>query len=101
MAVALHPHLEGTLAPVRSEDDFELRVSGRIPAGLEGAFYRNGPNPQLDPTGPYHVFLGDGMHTVNFVLMMLAVVITVVSGAEYLWQAWKGRPSARTPSAVE
>ena len=52
MAVALHPHLEGTLAPIRSEDDFELRVSGRIPDGLEGAFYRNGPNPQFDPTGP-------------------------------------------------
>ncbi len=61
MTVALHPHLAGTLAPIRSEDDFELRVSGRIPEGLEGAFYRNGPNPQLDPTGPYHVFIGDGM----------------------------------------
>jgi CDP-diacylglycerol---glycerol-3-phosphate 3-phosphatidyltransferase len=46
---------------------------------------------------PLWVLFGEGMHTVNFVLMMLAVVITVVSGAEYLWQAWKGRPSARTP----
>ena len=45
---------------------------------------------------PLWTFLGDGMHTVNFVLMMLAVAITLVSGAEYLWQAWRGRPSART-----
>ena len=46
---------------------------------------------------PLWVLFGEWMHTVNFVLMMLAVAITVVSGAEYLWQAWKGRPSARTP----
>lgn len=57
----LHPHLTGGLAPVRSENDFELKVKGRIPDGLNGAFYRNGPNPQFDPAGPYHAFIGDGM----------------------------------------
>jgi len=50
---------------------------------------------------PLWTFLGDWVHTLNFVLMMLAVLITVVSGAEYLWQAWKGRPSARASSVVE
>jgi CDP-diacylglycerol--glycerol-3-phosphate 3-phosphatidyltransferase len=50
---------------------------------------------------PLWTFLGDWVHTLNFVLMMLAVLITVVSGAEYLWQAWKGRPSARPSSVVE
>ncbi len=61
MGVALHPHLEGPLAPIRSEDDFELRITGRIPEALQGTFYRNGPNPQFDPTGAYHAFIGDGM----------------------------------------
>src|SRR6187402_3664025 len=56
-----HPHLSGVLAPVRSEDDFELEVVGRIPDALAGAYYRNGPNPQFDPQGMYFGFLGDGM----------------------------------------
>lgn len=50
---------------------------------------------------PLWTFFGDGMHVVNAVLMTLAVVITLVSGAEYLWQAWKGRPAARAASAAE
>ncbi len=44
---------------------------------------------------PLWSFFGDGVRTLDLVLMMLAVAITLVSGAEYLWQAWKGRPSAR------
>jgi carotenoid cleavage dioxygenase len=51
----------GNLAPVREEVDLELPVRGRIPAGLRGAFYRNGPNPQFGPGANYHPFLGDGM----------------------------------------
>lgn len=43
----------------------------------------------------WNVF-GDWGHTVATVLIYLALVITIVSGVEYLWQAWKGRPSART-----
>jgi carotenoid cleavage dioxygenase len=57
----LHPHLSGNLAPIRSEDNFECLVRGRIPDGLAGAYYRNGPNPQFDPAGAYHAFIGDGM----------------------------------------
>ena len=56
-----HPHLSGALAPVRTEDDFELEVVGRIPDALAGAYYRNGPNPQFDPQGPYLGIFGDGM----------------------------------------
>ena len=26
-----------------------------------GSLYRNGPNPQFAPSGPYHWFAGDGM----------------------------------------
>ena len=57
----IHPHLSGAFAPVRSEDDFELEVVGRIPDALAGAYYRNGPNPQFDPPGRYVGYLGDGM----------------------------------------
>ena len=57
----INPYLSGNFAPVRSEDDFELEVMGEIPAGLAGAFYRNGPNPQFEPRDAYHWFSGDGM----------------------------------------
>jgi carotenoid cleavage dioxygenase len=57
----INPYLAGNFAPVHSEDDFELEVTGEIPAGLAGAFYRNGPNPQFEPRDDYHWFAGDGM----------------------------------------
>ena len=57
----VHPHLSGILEPVRTEDDFELKVEGRIPNALAGAYYRNGPNPQFDPQGSYLGLFGDGM----------------------------------------
>ena len=57
-----NPYLTGNFAPVRSEDDFDLEIVGEIPAGLEGALYRTGPNPQFQPLDPnYHWFTGDGM----------------------------------------
>jgi carotenoid cleavage dioxygenase len=55
------PYLSGNFAPVADESDFELAVTGEIPADLAGAFYRNGPNPQFPPLGPHHWFFGDGM----------------------------------------
>jgi carotenoid cleavage dioxygenase len=57
----IHTHLSGVLAPLRSEDDFEVKVVGRIPDALAGAYYRNGPNPQFDPQGMYLSIFGDGM----------------------------------------
>ena len=62
-AVRINPYLAGNHAPIHTEDDFEPTVRGTIPAELNGAYYRNGPNPQFDP-GPddaYHPFIGDGM----------------------------------------
>lgn len=50
---------------------------------------------------PLWAFLGEWVHVLNTVLMTLAVAITIVSGVEYLWQAWKGRPSARPAPGVE
>jgi carotenoid cleavage dioxygenase len=58
----INPYLAGNFAPVRSEDDFELEVTGEIPAALRGALFRTGPNPQFEPRDPnHHWFAGDGM----------------------------------------
>jgi carotenoid cleavage dioxygenase len=65
--ITTNPYLSGNFAPVRSEDDFDLEVTGEFPAGLRGAFYRNGPNPQFEPRGHYHWFSGDGMIHAFFV----------------------------------
>lgn len=54
--------LEGMFAPVREEITAEkLKVVGKLPAEMDGLFVRNGPNPQFDPKGNYHLFDGDGM----------------------------------------
>jgi carotenoid cleavage dioxygenase len=65
--ITTNPYLSGNFAPVRSEDDFDLEVTGEFPAGLRGAFYRNGPNPQFEPRGHHHWFTGDGMIHAFFV----------------------------------
>jgi carotenoid cleavage dioxygenase-like enzyme len=58
---AANPHVSGNQAPVRVELTLEPKIRGKIPEGLRGALYRNGPNPQFDPGPHYHAFLGDGM----------------------------------------
>lgn len=58
----INPYLAGNFAPVRTEDDFDLVVKGDLPAGLRGALFRIGPNPQFEPRDPdHHWFAGDGM----------------------------------------
>jgi carotenoid cleavage dioxygenase len=59
-----NPYLKGYYRPFGAEmqaDD--LVVEGKIPEGLAGTFYRNGPDPQHPPhpDDRYHVFDGDGM----------------------------------------
>jgi carotenoid cleavage dioxygenase len=59
---SVNPYLEGNFAPVPDElDAGPLPVTGEIPAGLRGAYLRNGPNPAFAPLGRYHIFDGDGM----------------------------------------
>jgi carotenoid cleavage dioxygenase-like enzyme len=58
---SVNPHVSGNQAPVRIESTLEPKIRGKIPQGLRGALYRNGPNPQFDPGPKYHAFLGDGM----------------------------------------
>ncbi len=62
-----HPNLRGNFAPLRMECDLnDVIVSGEIPADLDISYYRNGPDPQFPPRGPYHWFGGDGMlHMFN------------------------------------
>jgi carotenoid cleavage dioxygenase len=56
------PYLLGQYEPVHDErHDVALEVTGELPAGLRGAYLRNGSNPFFPPPGRYHVFDGDGM----------------------------------------
>ncbi len=56
------PFLAGNFGPVHEEITVDrLDVIGKLPAGLQGMFVRNGPNPQFAPLGNYHWFDGDGM----------------------------------------
>ncbi|MEO3867269.1 carotenoid oxygenase family protein [Nonomuraea sp. B12E4] len=53
----------GAFAPVTEEiTAFDLDVTGRIPAELDGRYLRNGPNPLgLDDPSAGHLFMGEGM----------------------------------------
>jgi CDP-diacylglycerol--glycerol-3-phosphate 3-phosphatidyltransferase len=44
---------------------------------------------------PLWTLFGEWVHWVNGIAMTLAVVLTVVTGFDYLWQAWKGRRAKR------
>lgn len=61
--VVANPFLEGNFAPIWTESDaFSLPIVGELPAELQGALLRNGPNPQFMPANPnHHWFAGDGM----------------------------------------
>ncbi|XP_031272013.1 probable carotenoid cleavage dioxygenase 4, chloroplastic [Pistacia vera] len=54
--------LSDNFAPVDELPPTECEViQGSLPSCLDGAYIRNGPNPQYLPRGPYHLFDGDGM----------------------------------------
>lgn len=63
-----NPYLHGVHAPIVAEVDRDgLQLTGELPADLEGAYFRNGPNPVYKPKNRYHPFDGDGMvHGVYF-----------------------------------
>lgn len=62
-----HPQLRGNYAPLRMECDMQdVIITGEMPRDLNISYYRNGPDPQFTPRGPYHWFGGDGMlHMFN------------------------------------
>jgi CDP-diacylglycerol--glycerol-3-phosphate 3-phosphatidyltransferase len=47
---------------------------------------------------PFWTVLGDWVYWVNGAFMTLAVILTVATGVDYLWQAWKGRRAKRAAS---
>lgn len=54
--------LSKNFAPVDELPPTECEIiQGALPPCLDGAYIRNGPNPQYLPRGPYHLFDGDGM----------------------------------------
>ena len=61
--MAAQQFLSGVFEPVQGEqDDRGLTVEGELPAGLTGAYLRNGPNVLVNPIGSYTYPLdGDGM----------------------------------------
>jgi carotenoid cleavage dioxygenase len=84
-------------APVQLEHDLPtLPVTGRIPPGLHGTLFRNGPNP-LRPNPAAHWFIGDGM--------VHAFTITPAGiGYRNRWvrtQAWAAQSSVSVPDAPE
>ena len=58
-----HPYLTGIHAPMADELTITtLKVTGTIPAELDGRYIRIGPNPVTPPNpASYHWFTGDGM----------------------------------------
>ncbi|XP_015084378.1 probable carotenoid cleavage dioxygenase 4, chloroplastic [Solanum pennellii] len=59
--------LSNNFAPIDELPPTECEVvEGSLPSCLDGAYIRNGPNPQYLPRGPYHLFDGDGMlHSIK------------------------------------
>ncbi|GAV77659.1 RPE65 domain-containing protein [Cephalotus follicularis] len=59
--------LSDNFAPVDELPPTACEVEeGSLPSCLDGAYIRNGPNPQYLPRGPYHWFDGDGMlHSIR------------------------------------
>ncbi|GJV38349.1 carotenoid cleavage dioxygenase [Tanacetum coccineum] len=54
--------LSHNFSPVNELPPTECEIiEGTLPSCLDGAYFRNGPNPQYLPRGPYHLFDGDGM----------------------------------------
>ncbi|ERT03761.1 retinal pigment epithelial membrane family protein, partial [Lyngbya aestuarii BL J] len=54
--------LQGINAPVFQEVDVDhLKITGEIPADLNGMYMRNGPNPYLKPANYQYPLEGDGM----------------------------------------
>jgi len=58
-----NPYLTGIHTPLKAEATYtDLKVTGEIPASLNGLYVRNGPNPLKTPNhATHHWFVGDAM----------------------------------------
>jgi carotenoid cleavage dioxygenase-like enzyme len=70
MDLSAFPYLQGNYAPVDTESDFDegqLRIEGKVPEKLVGAFMRDGANVAYQPNVYVYPLDGDGMvHAVYF-----------------------------------
>jgi carotenoid cleavage dioxygenase-like enzyme len=70
MDLSAFPYLQGNYAPIDEERDFgesELRVEGKVPEKLVGAYMRDGANVAYQPNHYVYPLDGDGMvHAVYF-----------------------------------
>ncbi|KAL3818351.1 hypothetical protein ACJIZ3_004256 [Penstemon smallii] len=68
-------------------------VQGSLPPSLDGAYIRNGPNPQFLPRGPYHLFDGDGMlHAIKISKGKATLCSRYVKTYKYKIENQKGSP---------
>lgn len=86
--------LSDNFAPVDELPPTECQVvEGAIPPSLDGAYIRNGPNPQFLPRGPYHLFDGDGMlHAITISKGKATLCSRFVKTYKYTVERQKGFP---------
>ncbi|KAK4389114.1 putative carotenoid cleavage dioxygenase 4, chloroplastic [Sesamum angolense] len=86
--------LSDNFAPVDELLPTECQVvEGSLPPSLDGAYIRNGPNPQFLPRGPYHLFDGDGMlHAIRISRGKATLCSRYVKTYKYKVESEKGFP---------
>lgn len=86
--------LSNNFAPVDELPPTECEViEGSLPSCLDGAYIRNGPNPQYLPRGPYHLFDGDGMlHSIRITQGKATLCSRYVKTYKYTMERDAGAP---------
>ncbi|XP_011092645.1 probable carotenoid cleavage dioxygenase 4, chloroplastic [Sesamum indicum] len=86
--------LSDNFAPVDELPPTECQVvQGSLPPSLDGAYIRNGPNPQFLPRGPYHLFDGEGMlHAIRISKGKATLCSRYVKTYKYKVESEKGFP---------
>ncbi|PIN06771.1 Beta, beta-carotene 15,15'-dioxygenase [Handroanthus impetiginosus] len=93
--------LSGNFAPVGELPPTACEVvEGFLPTSLDGAYIRNGPNPQFIPRGPYHLLDGDGMlHVVKISKGKVTYCSRFVKTYKYMLENKMGYPILPSPFA--
>ncbi|XP_022979981.1 probable carotenoid cleavage dioxygenase 4, chloroplastic [Cucurbita maxima] len=86
--------LADNFAPVDELPPTECEViQGSLASSLNGAYIRNGPNPQYLPRGPYHLFDGDGMlHSLRISNGQAVLCSRYVKTYKYILERDAGHP---------
>ncbi|KAK6116916.1 hypothetical protein DH2020_049291 [Rehmannia glutinosa] len=87
--------LSGNFAPVDELPPTACVVvdGGALPSCLDGAYIRNGPNPQFFPKSPYHFLDGDGMlHVIKICQGKATFCSRYVKTHKYIMEGKIGHP---------